>query len=197
MSTQKIQLSFDKDAVWAKVRGRLSVFLDTNCWIDMADEASEAACRVRDSLKALVAAGRVFCPTSWGILEELFEQTGESLKITSGLMEELSLNVIFVMRTELFRWEFLRSVCRLCGGSSVDSLSGLFAPPFAFVGSEPCILWNSAEPLDPETQESLKFHMKYELSRIGVVELAERIAETRTGSKLEKSFPAYSEAAKK
>ena len=196
MSMQKTQLSFDKDAVWAKARGRLSVFLDTNCWIDMADETSETACRVRDRLKALVATGRVICPLSWGILEELLEQMGTSLKNTSSLMEELSLNVIFVMRTELFRWEFLRSVRRLCGGSSVDSLSGLFAPPFAFVGSGPCIMWSSADLLALETQESLKSHMNYELSRIGVVDLAER-AVAMAGSKLEKKFPAYSEAAKK
>jgi len=62
MIRQKIDLSFDKDSSWAKVRGRLSVFLDTNCWIDMADEADETACWVRDKLKALVASGRVFCP---------------------------------------------------------------------------------------------------------------------------------------
>ncbi len=196
MSTQKIQLSFDKDAVWAKVRGRISVFLDTNCWIDMADEANETACRVRDRLKALVAAGRVFCPLSWGILEELFKQSGESLKITASLMEELSLNAIFVMRTELFQWEFLRSVRRFHGDSSADSLSGLFAPPFAFVGSGPCIAWNSADRLDPATQESVETYMKYNLSKIGVVELAER-AEAMGVLELEEKFPAYSESAKK
>ena len=174
MSTQKIQLSFDKDAVWAKVRDCLSVFLDTNCWIDMADEANETACRVRDRLKALVATGDVFCPLSWGILEELFKQSGESLKMTSSLMEELSLNSIFVMRTELFRWEFLRSVRRLGGGSSADSLSGLFAPSAAFCGLGAVHhLECRRTRLSPEAQEMAKTYMKYNLSKIGVVELAE------------------------
>src|SRR5215510_8746396 len=92
MSTQKIELDFDKEAVWNKVAGRLSVFMDTNCWIDMADEANDIACRVRDKLRDLVASGRVFCPLSWGILEELFKQSGVSLQRTASLMEELSLN---------------------------------------------------------------------------------------------------------
>ncbi len=103
MSTQKIEFGFDKDAVWRRVNGRISVFLDMMCWIEMRDGANETACRVRDRLKALVASGHVFCPLSWGILEELFKQSGERLKITSRLMEELSLNAIFVMRKELYQ----------------------------------------------------------------------------------------------
>ena len=51
MSTQKIELGFDKEAVWNTVAGRISVFMDTNCWIDMADEANDTACRVRDKLR--------------------------------------------------------------------------------------------------------------------------------------------------
>ncbi len=37
MSRQTIQFGYDKDAVWNRVSGRLSVFLDTNCWINMFD----------------------------------------------------------------------------------------------------------------------------------------------------------------
>ena len=42
MSTQTIQFGYDKDAVWDRVHGRVSVFLDTNCWINMADGKTEA-----------------------------------------------------------------------------------------------------------------------------------------------------------
>lgn len=193
MSTQTIQLSFDKEAVWDKVRGRLSVFLDTNCWIDMADGVNDTACRVRDRLRALVASGHVFCPLSWGILEELFRQSGESLSVTSRLMEELSLNAIFIMRTELFRWELLRSMSRLPEGSSGESLSGIFAPPAAFVGSAPQVVWHADDPLGPEAQATFKSCMKSDLSNIGVAELANIVG----GSVPNRKPPAYSEAAKK
>lgn len=184
MSKQKIEFGFDKDAVWNKVAGRLSVFMDTDCWIDMADEANATACRVRDKLRDLVATGRVFCPLSWGILEELFKQSGESLQRTASLMEELSLNAIFVMRTELYQWELSRSVCRLRRKPADNSLNGLFPPPAAFVGS-PCLVWNADVPLIQEEQENAKAYMKYNLSKIGVVELAEKMG----GSKLDETPP--------
>jgi hypothetical protein len=193
MKTQKIELGFDKDAVWNKVAGRLSVFMDTNCWIDMADETNDTACRVRDKLRDLVASGGVFCPLSWGILEELFKQSGESLQRTASLMEELSLNAIFVMRTELYQWELSRSVRRFRGEPADDSLKGLFVPPAAFVGLGPCLVWNADVPLSPEAQENAQAYVKYNLLKIGVVELAEKMG----GSKLDETPPAYSEAAKK
>jgi len=103
MAKQTIQFEFDSEQVWNRIRSRHSVFLDTNCWIQMADEADATACRVRDRLKEAVIARKAFCPVSWGILEELFLQSGQSLALTSSLMEELSLNACFVMRTEVFQ----------------------------------------------------------------------------------------------
>src|SRR5437764_496942 len=138
MDGRTIAFGFDKEGVWSGVSGCLSAFLDSNGWIQMADEADDTACRVRDRLQALVASGRVFCPLSWGVLAELFRQTGDSLGRTARLMEELSLNAIFVMRTELYEWEFSRSV-RRASGDVDESLVGLFAPPAAFVGSGPCV----------------------------------------------------------
>lgn len=193
MSEQIIDFGFDKDCTWAKVDGRCSVFLDTMCWIEMADESTDTACRVRDRLKALVAAGRVFCPLSWGILEELFKQSGDSRKATASLMEELSLNAIFVMRTELYQWEFSRSVRKFLGEPVGDSLRGLFAPPAAFVGSGPCLTWKANFSLGPEVQAKLKAYMKHNLSKIGVVELAEK----KGAFKLDEKPPDYSQAARK
>src|SRR5262245_35536453 len=94
MTAPTIDCSFDKEAVWNRVSGRRSVFLDTMCWIDMVDEVDATACRVRDQLRAHVDAGRIFCPVSWGTLEEMFKQSGSSLARMADLMEELSLNEI-------------------------------------------------------------------------------------------------------
>jgi len=193
MGSRRIQLEFDKEAVWRKVEGRLSVFLDTNCWIDMADEVNSTACRVRDRLKALVESGKVFCPLSWGILEELFKQSGESCKLTSVLMEELSLNAIFVMRTELYQWELSRSIRRALGELDEKSRSGLFAPPAAFVGT-PALNWKADAPLNSEAIVDLKRFMRDGLSKIGVAELAGMMMGR---SKPSVPPPAYSEAAKK
>lgn len=193
MSTQNIELGFDKDAVWSKVTGRRSVFLDTNCWIEMADETNDTACRVRDKLKELVSSGRVFCPLSWGLLEELFKQAGKSLEQTARLMEELSMNVIYVMRTELYEWEVSRSVQRACGEPVSESLNGLFAPVAAFVGSRFSLEWSADVPLGREAQDHARASMKRELGKINVTELVNLVG----GSLKEEKPPAYSHAAKK
>lgn len=195
MAKQTIQFGFDKEAVVKRVIGRRSVFLDTNCWIHMADEADETACRVRDKLKGLVASGRVFCPLSWGLIEELFMQSGESLVRTAGLMENLSLNAIYVMRTELYRWEFDRSIRRFRGESTGESLDGLYAPPAAFVGSGPRVTFDypKAVAISPEAEASAKALMMDNLSKIGIAELAHLMG----GTHLDETPPAYSEAAKR
>lgn len=169
----KIELRFDKAASWAKVAGRHSVFLDTNCWIDMADERDDVACRVRDTLRAFVSSGRVFCPLSWGLLEELSSQKGDSLKRTASLMAELSVNIIYSMRTEVFEWEVARSVAWALGEASDQTLNGLFAPPAAFVGSRFFLEWPADSTLSDEAQNTLRKAVACELGAIDVVELAD------------------------
>jgi hypothetical protein len=192
MNTQMIECVFDKDSVWERVNNRLSVFLDTMCWIEMADEVDETACRVRDRLRELVAAGRVFCPVSWGTLEELFKQSGDSLHRMASLMEELSLNACFVMRTELYAWELARSVRRLLGGEADESLKGLFAPPAVFCGSGPQIVFPRDTQITPAQKANAEALMKHELSSIGIRELADKMG----GSRLDETPAAYSTAAR-
>jgi hypothetical protein len=189
MVKQTIQLSFDKEAVMKRVDGRRSVFLDTNCWSHMAAEIDQTACRVRDQLKELVASARVFCPLSWGLIEELFPLSGESLFRRAELMEELSLNVIYVMRKELFQWELDRSIRRCHGDITANSLDGLYAPPAAFAGSAP----SDEVSISPEALASAKVFIKENLSKIGIVELARLMG----GTKFHATPPGYSEAAKK
>lgn len=195
MSQQFIQFEFDKDAVWARIGGRLSVFLDSNCWIHLADGKEAVHIRIRDRLRTHVRSGRLFCPLSWGTLKELFEQSQPSLLRTASLMEELSLNAIFVMRTELFAWEFSRALTRFLSRRSSETLSGLFAPPAAYVGSSPGI--SLALPgevsLSPALQANAKAFMRRELSAIGVTGLAKLMG----GRNTDKAPPGYSQVAKK
>ncbi len=195
MGKQTIHFGFDKEAVMKRVSSRRSVFLDTNCWIQMADEADETSRRVRGRLKGLVASGQVFCPLSWGLIEELFMQSGESLCRTAELMEELSLNAIYVMRAELYRWELDRSIRCLYGETNGESLDGLYATPAAFVGWRPCVTFDYPEGvfISPEAETSAKAFTMENLSKIGIVELARMTG----GMHHDRTPPAYSEAAKK
>jgi hypothetical protein len=192
MSAPTIECRFDKQAVWNRVSGRRSVFFDTMCWIEMADEVDATACRVRDQLRDRVAAGRIFCPVSWGTLDELFKQSGPSLERMADLMEQLSLNACFVMRTELYDWELAQSIRRLRGVPAEESLNGLFAPPAAFCGSGPRIVFCKDYALTSDQKANAEAFMKRELSAIGIRELADRMG----GSRLDEKPPGYSTAAK-
>jgi hypothetical protein len=196
MTKQTIQFEFDMESVWNRIRDRRCVFLDTNAWIEMADEVDNTARRVRDDLRMRVAVGTVFCPVSWGTLEELFLQAGNSLPRTAALMEELSLNACFIVRSELFQWEFARSLGRCLGASVDDSLKGLFTNPAAFTGSRPCITFDlpADQILDAAAIANAQAEFQKEMASIGIAELTRRMAD---GTRIDGTPPAYSDAAKK
>jgi hypothetical protein len=196
MLKQTIQFEFDMESVWNRIRGRRCVFLDTNAWIHMSDEVDDTARRVRDDLKARVAGGTVFCPVSWGTLEELFKQAGESLPRTAALMEELSLNACFIMRTELYQWELARSLARCLGAPVDDTLKGLFTNPAAFTGSRPCVTFDlpADQVLGAAAVANSQVEFQKEMASIGITELTRRMAD---GTRIGDTPPAYTEAAKK
>ena len=96
MAPKMIQLGFDKEAAWNKVKARLSVFLDMNCWINMGDDKSPLSTRVKGTLRKLVSDGAIFCPLSFGLICELYKQAEDSRLRVGTLMEELSLNVSYL-----------------------------------------------------------------------------------------------------
>jgi len=196
MAKQTIQFEFDMESVWNRIHGRRCVFLDTNAWIQISDARDYAARRVRDDLKTQVAVGAVFCPVSSGTLEELFLQAGDSLPRTADLMEELSLNACFIMRSELFQWEFAKSLGRCLGVPVPDSLKGLFTNPAAFTGSRPCITFDlpSDQILDADAIANAQAKFQQDMASIGIAELTRRVAD---GTRIDDAPPAYSEAAKK
>lgn len=192
MAKQTIQFEFDMESVWYRIRSRRCVFLDTNAWIHMSDEVDNTARRVRDELKARVAIGTVFCPVSWGTLEELFLQAGDSLPRTAALMEELSLNACFIMRSELFQWEFARSLSRCLGAPVDDSLKGLFTSPAAFTGSNPCMTFDlpADQVLSAAAVAIAQAEFQKEMASIGIAELTKSMAD---GTRIDGTPPAYAE----
>src|SRR3954454_13523865 len=91
MASRTISCTFDRDAVWRKVRDRKPVVLDMNCWINRGDDKSPLATRVKGTLRRLVSDGMIFCPLSFGLICELYKQAEESRLRVGTLMEKLSL----------------------------------------------------------------------------------------------------------
>jgi hypothetical protein len=194
VATKMLQLGFDKESAWNKVKERLSVFMDMNCWINMRDENCPVAVAVRHRLKDLVSGGQAVCPLSWGLIEELFTQSLGLRQRTARLMEELSLNVTYVMRREAFDWEIARSVRRFTDEKVDDSLNGLFAPVAAFSGSQFALEFPEGYPIEKVDQELVRAIAKQELGMIGVAQVVDTL---NVPPNEDHQPPAYSEAAKR
>src|SRR4051812_5200905 len=105
MVATTIPCSFERDSVWNKVRDRIPVVLDMNCWIDMGDDKSILATRIKETLRKRVSDGLIFCPLSWGLICELYKQSESSRLQVGSLMDELSLSISYAPRNEIFDWE--------------------------------------------------------------------------------------------
>jgi hypothetical protein len=131
-----ISSKFDKDVVWKKVRDRKSVVLDMNAWINMADDKFELAIRIRKALQKLVADGLIFCPLSFGLIFELYKQTEDSRLRVGALMEDLSLNISYANREEIFAWEITQTIRRLIDAGPIDlSQPAIYVPVVGYSAS--------------------------------------------------------------
>lgn len=137
MAMKAVPCPFDTNALWKKVQGRKVISLDTNAWINMADDKSAVATRVKGNLRKLVYDGLIFCPLSLGVVLELYKQEKDSRMNTGSLMEELSLSVSYANKYDIFSWEIERFVSRELGVGQIDlSLSELYVPIMGFLASQ-------------------------------------------------------------
>jgi hypothetical protein len=189
MGKQVIPIQFDKDSVWQRVRGRIPIFLDMNAWIELREQKDETSSRIRNQLTELVRSGKAFCPLQSAIMQELFALSGDYLERTAALMEELSLNAIYIIRPELYEWEFDHSWRRMRGESAHD-MEGLYACPMGWVGTRTNKVMDS--PLNDKARAHLQAFFLKETASTGVSQLAQQMG----GRKKEIEAPGYSIAAK-
>jgi hypothetical protein len=136
MAPKIVSCTFDKEAVWRKVRDRKPVVLDMNCWINMGDDKFPGARRVKDTLRKLVRDGLIFCPLSFGLIDEHYKQAEDSRLRVGALMDELSLNVSYASREEIFAWEVEQAVHRLADAGPIDlSTYELYVPVLGYLNS--------------------------------------------------------------
>ncbi|HEX3148021.1 MAG TPA: hypothetical protein VHR66_08045 [Gemmataceae bacterium] len=165
-----VRHEYDRKPVWDRIRGRKSVFLDTNVWIDMADGKLDAAKPIREKLTELVGAGVLFCPLSRTIIWELFKQAKDSRLRTGGLMESLSLNACFTRPEEIFAWEFsvfLKRLASRCDEQCERHM--LFVPVLGHLTSSCSLKYAADSPAD-YVRESSKIIFDA-LSRMSLTDL--------------------------
>jgi len=71
------------------------VFLDTNVWIDLAEQETDASRECLDVLRQAVAGGSLLCPLAAPVIWELYKQDYPSALRVANVMDALSLSTTF------------------------------------------------------------------------------------------------------
>lgn len=192
---QEYKLQIKNPSILGKIQGRKSIFLETNVWIDSADEKTKESKRVKELLRESVKSGKIFCPSSEIIIWELYKQEYDSMLRVGELMEELSLNLSFARKEELFRSEVKRFILNFLENKQ-EPLNELeiFVPVAAYLSSSSKIVF--PEGWSQEDQKKLGDFVYSSLISLTVTGLLKMRKDNRSFINKERD-PGYSDSWKK
>jgi hypothetical protein len=98
-------IDFRENVDYSLIQNRDIISLDMNIWIELADGKTVFAQTIKELLQLLVKDGKLFCPSIWSVLSELYKQSYSSRLRVGKLMDELSLNYSFAPSKEIWREE--------------------------------------------------------------------------------------------
>lgn len=101
MSTCREQITLGPDALAPELSSRTLLFLDTNIWIDLANQATTEAKECFQVLREAVAAGRLLCPLNASLIWELYKEHYASALAVAAVMDDLSLSTTFASTDEV------------------------------------------------------------------------------------------------
>ena len=97
----------------SSISSRTLLFLDTNIWIDLAEQNTEDSRKCLSQLREAVASGRLLCPLAWPLILELYKQSHDSALRVAKIMDDLSLSTTFISDNEVLMLEvefFIKSI---------------------------------------------------------------------------------------
>jgi hypothetical protein len=167
---------FSDDTLHEKVDGRVSIPLDMNAWIHIAEDVSDEATRVKALLRDLVAQGKVFCPLNFSNITELFKQNYESALRVGTVMEELSLNISFAVGREIYRKEIKSFLNSLVTGKKAGlSKEDIFVPVIAFVESQGSLNFPEGFPASEDKREEFTREMARQASAMKLTDILHKL----------------------
>ena len=104
------KFKFSDNVDYNALNGRDILYLDSNVWIDLADEKTDIARTLKDLLIILVKDKKIFCPLNFPTLTELYKQEYDSMLRVGELMNQLSLNFSFSRSEDIWSYEVVRFI---------------------------------------------------------------------------------------
>jgi hypothetical protein len=152
-----------------KSRNRLSVLLDMNVWIDLAEGKTPQSSRLKEKLRWLVKSGKLFCPLVPTTIWELYRQSYDSAVGVAALMEELSLGLSFAPTEEIYRHEVDAAFEKIYTGAKPGvTHAKLYVPVMAFISSIDSLIFPNAALF--ENPGELADKLARRLRDVGLVE---------------------------
>ena len=153
----------DRFEVLKKVRGRKRLFFDMSIWIELERGRTDAARSALALLRHGVANKQLLCPFQFTTIWELTKQDQSSRERLATLIEELSLNVAFAARDDVFAWECDGLVGVLLDEQPTKLLDSLFVPPGYYLSdSAECAFPDGGLPEDEQAEMSRHLQQKTE-----------------------------------
>lgn len=103
-------IKFRDETDYRILAGRDIIYLDSNFWIDLADEKTKPYKTLKEILKLLVRDKKIFCPLNFPTLTELYKQDYDSMLRVGELMNELSLNFTYSHAEEIWSYEVVKFI---------------------------------------------------------------------------------------
>jgi len=140
----------DKAISWEKVDNKTTIFIDTNVWIDVAEERGTPSASIKSRLSDLAKAGKIICPLSAPLIWELYKQNQQSQLQIACFMDRLSLGVCYRIAKEIFNAEIRRYIQQLIAAELPDSIGevkkNIYVPVSHYLSSVYGISYPSSWP---------------------------------------------------
>lgn len=165
----KYNIKFRNNVDYNILNGREIIYLDSNAWIDLADEKTQTAKILKELLLILVKDHKIFCPLNFPTLSELYNQSYTSMLRVGELMNSLSLNFSFSFSKDIWSHEVVKFVFSYLNNVEYTlSNQVLFVPFIGYLSSNASLTF----PEDSDTEKEMVLYkiLKNKISKMTLSE---------------------------
>jgi hypothetical protein len=122
----------ESDCVLERIDDKISIFIDTNVWIDVVKNRVPLAGSIKSKLLDLVKSNKIFCPISAPLIWELYKQDMQSQLCIAAFMDSISLGVSYKSTEEIFNTEIKMFIKKLLGAKPLEDIKKYIYIPLSF-----------------------------------------------------------------
>lgn len=143
-----------------KIKNRISIFLDTNIWIDLAEKNDPMIAEVKTKLLNLSKEEKIFCPLDMSTFMEFHRQEFDSIKRLFSIIDSLTLNLAICERNHIYNLEIENFVNNELNNKNENIPRNLIFVPFG------CLNGNILKVNNPFPPEDFRSKIFIEANKV-------------------------------